>query len=240
MNKLRCLIIDDEPLARKVVKEMAEDTGLLEVAGCCENIDEAEAILASSVIDLLFLDIEMYGTNGLTYLRNTTQDTGRQDTRPLIIITTAYPQYALEGFDLNVLDYLVKPISSERFLKAVQKAKNYHEMKAGSNDDHLFVKCAKKMEKIFLRDILYVEAMANYVVIHTPGKKFITYLSFKSVESQLKDKRFIKTHRSYLIPIDRIERIEGETVVIGDKVLPLVKSAKEELMSKLQGTILKK
>jgi DNA-binding LytR/AlgR family response regulator len=159
---------------------------------------------------------------------------------PPVIFTTAYPQYALDGFELNALDYLVKPISFERFLKAALKAKEYYELreqnKAKENvatPDYLFIKADGKLVKILYSDILFVEALQNYVTIHTKEKKFITYLTFHSIEEFLPKTLFIKTHKSYLVAISKIESIEGACIQIGSHTIPISRNLKEEVMERL-------
>ena len=157
---------------------------------------------------------------------------------PMVIFTTAYPQYAIEGFDLNVLDYLLKPISFDRFLKAAMKAKDSASSKqpvaaSSQQEDYIFIKSDNKLVKIFYNDILFVEALQNYVTIYTTDKKYITYLTFKSVEESLPADQFIKVHKSYLVAAAKIESIEGNQIKAGAHYIPISRSSKEEVMEKL-------
>jgi DNA-binding LytR/AlgR family response regulator len=169
---------------------------------------------------------------------------------PPVIFTTAYPQFAIEGFELNALDYLVKPVSFERFLKAAMRAKEFYEIRQVNSDeskkvsaqpDYFFIKAENKLVKLFFDEILVAEALQNYVVIHTAGKKYITYLTFKSVEEYLPSDQFIKTHKSYIIAAAKIESIEANDIKIGQHHIPISRNLKEEVMEKLlKGKFLKR
>jgi len=189
---------------------------------------------------LLFLDIQMPKISGLEFFKSL-------QNAPPVIFTTAYPQYALEGFDLNALDYLVKPISFERFLKAALKAKEYYEIRQHNVDvnekkeDYFFIKADNKLVKIFFDEILFVEALQNYVTIHTADKKYITYLTFKSVEEYLPTEKFIKTHKSYIVSASKVNSIEGNDIRIGNHHVPISRNEKDEVMEKLlKGKFLKR
>jgi DNA-binding LytR/AlgR family response regulator len=169
---------------------------------------------------------------------------------PPVIFTTAYPQFAIEGFELNALDYLVKPVSFERFLKAAMRAKEFYEIRQVNSDeskkvsthpDYFFIKAENKLVKLFFDEILVAEALQNYVVIHTAVKKYITYLTFKSVEEYLPSHQFIKTHKSYIIAAAKIESIEANDIKIGLHHIPISRNLKEEVMEKLlKGKFLKR
>jgi two-component system LytT family response regulator len=179
MKKIKCIIIDDEPLARKGLTEYVTDTGFLELAGECENPLEASSLFKSHKIDLMFLDIQMPKINGIEYLKTLKNP-------PLTIITTAYQEYALQGYELDVIDYLLKPIPFERFLKSANKAREFLEMSShdnfqGDEREYFFVKCERIFEKIFFKDIFFIQAMQNYVEIYLHDKKYITHLTLKSV-----------------------------------------------------------
>ena len=238
---INCIIIDDEPLARKGLKEYIADVDFLNLVGEFDNALKATELLSKGTVHLLFLDIQMPKITGLDFLKSLHYP-------PPVIFTTAYPQYALDGFDLNALDYLVKPISFERFLKAVLKLKEYYELRLHNNEslaikkgDHFFIKADNKLVKIFFEEILFVEALQNYVTIHTADKKFITYLTFKSVEEYLPVERFIKTHKSYIISASKIDSIEGNDIRIGSHHIPISRNEKEDVMEKLlKGKFLKR
>jgi DNA-binding LytR/AlgR family response regulator len=238
-NQINCIIIDDEPLARKGLKEYIQDIDFLNLVGEFDNAVKATEVIAKGNVQLLFLDIQMPKITGLAFFRALKQP-------PPVIFTTAYPQYALEGFDVNALDYLVKPISFDRFLKAAAKAKEYYELRETNesrknNDDHFFIKADNKLVKISFDDILFVEALQNYVTIHTTTKKFITYLTFKSVEEYLPTDQFIKTHKSFIVAASRIESIEGNEIRIKEHHIPISRNEKEQVMERLlKGKFLKR
>lgn len=238
---INCVIIDDEPLARKGLKEYIADVDFLNLTGEFDNAMKAAELLSSRSVHLLFLDIQMPKINGIDFFKSLRH-------APPVIFTTAYPQYALDGFDLNALDYLVKPVSFDRFFKAALKAKEYYEVRhqnedarAARKEDHFYIKSDNKLVKIFFEEILFVEALQNYVTIHTAEKKYITYLTFKSVEEYLPANQFIKTHKSYIISASKINSIEGNDIRIGNHHVPISRNEKEEVMEKLlKGKFLKR
>jgi DNA-binding LytR/AlgR family response regulator len=241
--KINCIIIDDEPLARKGMKEYVGDIDFLNLTGEFETALKAVEVLNAGMAQLIFLDIQMPKINGLEFLKTLKQ-------APPVIFTTAYPQHALEGFELNALDYLVKPISFNRFLKAALKAKEYYEMRQQNSfgesgiskeQDYFFVKSDSRLIRIAFDDILFVEALQNYVTIYTKDKKYITYLTFKSVEEYLPVDKFIKTHKSYIVSVSKIDSIEGNDLRIGNQHIPISRNEKEEVMQKiLKGKFLKR
>lgn len=237
--KLNCLIIDDEPLARKGLKEYVGDVDFLNLAGEYESPLKAVEKLNEETIHLLFLDIQMPKINGIDFFKTLQH-------APPVIFTTAYPQYALDGFDVNALDYLVKPISFDRFLKAVMKAKEFYEVRQqnSSNEtagEYFFIKADNRLVKIAFADILYTEALQNYVTIHTVEKKYITYLTFKSIEEYLPVDKFIKTHKSYIVAAAKVDSIEGNDIRIGNTHIPISRNEKDAVMEKLlKGKFLKR
>jgi DNA-binding LytR/AlgR family response regulator len=233
MQPIRCIIIDDEPLARKGLKEYISDVDFLQLEGEFNEPLKAMKLITEGQVQLIFLDIQMPKISGLDFFRSLKQ-------APPVIFTTAFPQYALDGFELNALDYLVKPVSFERFLKAALKAKEYYEVRqknlaeAGAQrNDYFFIKADNKLVKVFFDDILYAEALQNYVAIHTVSKKYITYLTFRSIEDYLPSDRFIKTHKSYIVSASRIDNIEGNEIRIGTQYIPISRNQKDEVMEKL-------
>ena len=230
---LNCVIIDDEPLARKGLKEYIEDVAFLSLTGEYDSPLKATETISSGKVQLIFLDIQMPKITGLQFFQSLQQ-------APPVIFTTAYPQYALDGFELNALDYLVKPISFDRFLKAVMKAKEYYELRAQNKPaetttalDYLFIKVDGKLVKVLLNDILFVEAVQNYVTIHTKDKKLLTYLTFHSIEDFLPGHLFIKTHKSYLVAINKIESIDGSCIQMQKHTIPISRNLKEEVMERI-------
>jgi DNA-binding LytR/AlgR family response regulator len=230
---INCIIIDDEPLARKGIREYICDIDFLNVLGEFDTPLKVMDLVDLADVQLIFLDIQMPKLTGLDFLKNLRNP-------PPVILTTAYPQYALDGFELNVLDYLLKPISFQRFLKAVEKAKN-HYAAVGEGNDHIFVKTGTMLKKIFYDDILFAEALQNYVAIHTADKKYITYLTFKSIEDNLPTTRFLKVHKSYIIQLSKVDAIEGNAIIIGSFSIPVSRANREEIMNKiLNGKFLKR
>ena len=240
---INCVVIDDEPLARKGLREYISDVDFLDLAGEYDNPLKATEIISRGEVQLLFLDIQMPKITGLEFMKTL------QKPVP-VIFTTAFPQYALDGFDLNALDYLVKPISFDRFLKAALKAKEYYEVRQ-KNDadktpvaevgDYFFIKADNKLVKVLFNDILFIEALQNYVVVHTQEKKLITYLTFKSVEEYLPSSQFIKVHKSFIVSATKIDSIEGNDIRIGQHYIPISRNLKDEVMGKLlKGKFLKR
>jgi len=232
-EKLKCIIMDDEPVARKIVTEFVGNVEFLELAGSFENAIKASAFLQITCIDLIFLDIEMPKLSGIDFLRT-------MNKKPMVIITTAYPEYALEGYELDVIDYLVKPIAFSRFFKAVQKASDYNKHSEPMHDGYIFVRTDKRIEKIELRDILYIESLGNYVGIYTGEKKIIAYLTIKSIETQLPEKNFIKVHQSFVVNLSKVTAIENNEIKIKEKSIPISRSHKEGVTEVVGRRLLKR
>jgi len=229
---LNCLIVDDEPLARKGMEEYVKEISFLQLAGSSENAVKASAHLNAGTIDLMLLDIQMPKLSGIEFLKTLKNP-------PLVIFTTAFSEYALESYSLDVIDYLVKPIPFDRFLKAVQKAFDFHtlKLKAGTDDveTFFFVKCDHKYEKVNYSDVLYVESMQNYSIIHTPDRKLITYITLSSLEEQLPSTRFLKVHKSFIVSLEKIKVLDGHDIFIGNSRIPISRSIKDEVTAKIMG-----
>ncbi len=229
---LNCIIVDDEPMARKVLEEYIEDVDFLTLVGKAENPIKATALLDNNKVDLMFLDINMPRMSGIDFLRSAIK-------LPLTIMTTAYTEYAIEGFELDVLDYLVKPFSFERFLKAAIKAKEYIELQnkpaiaLSETNNYFFVKCNGKIEKIFYDELIYVEAMLNYVVLHTADKKLIVYLTIKSIAEQLPETLFLKIHKSTIINTSKIKSIEGNEIDMGKAKVIISQNLHDNVMKEI-------
>jgi DNA-binding LytR/AlgR family response regulator len=235
---LNCLIIDDEPLARKGLKEYLGDVDFVQLLGEFDNPVKAMDIMMKEKIDLIFLDIQMPKMTGLEFLKSLPHP-------PLVIFTTAYPQYAVEGFELNAVDYLLKPFSFDRFWKAVLKARSMKENPqatvANAEEDFFYIKSDNKLVKINYADVQFIEALQNYVAIHTDQKKYITYLTFHSIEEYLPANRFVKTHKSYIVAMHKVESIEGNEILIGKNRIPISRTEKESVLEKLvQNRLLKR
>ena len=230
---IRCCVIDDEPLARECLINYINEIDFLQLAGEGSNPMELDKILATKTVDLIFLDIQMPLMNGIDYLRS-------NPSLPPIIFTTAYPSYALEGYELDVLDYLLKPITLDRFYQAAIKAREYlsllkQEQPASPADDHFFVKCDSKYEKILFREVLFIQAQQNYVTIHTTSGKFMTLLNLKSVYENLDEREFIKVHKSFIVAKKQVQRIENNEVIIGEHRIPISRTNREAVMQQLIG-----
>jgi DNA-binding LytR/AlgR family response regulator len=225
---IKCIITDDEPFARKGLQGYITQIDFLELKGVCENAIELNSLLKKEPIDLLFLDIEMPYLTGIEFLKQLTAP-------PRVIFTTAYEKYAVQGFELEVLDYLMKPISFDRFLRAANKAFDYFRLQQApaATGDYIFVKADSKLEKIAFADILFAEALENYVAIYTREKKIITHLTLKMLQEKLSANAFVQPHKSYIIAIDKIDSIEGNMLHITQYTVPISKYQKDEIMEKI-------
>jgi DNA-binding LytR/AlgR family response regulator len=231
---IRCIIVDDEPLAREGMELLVREAGFLDLRASCASAVDANQVLAREVIELIFLDIQMPRIRGIDFLR------GLLDP-PLAIITTAYPHFALEGFELNVLDYLVKPIAPERFLKSLNRARDVIERTGvPAADDYFFIKCNNGYEKILYESILYVEARQNYIGIHTAGEKYMTLTAMRSIEEQLPAGKFLRIHKSYIVAIGKIRSLIGNEVAIGQTRIPVSRNYKDGLMKIIDGKLIRK
>ena len=234
---LKAVIVDDEPVARKVIKEYIEDIEWLELAGMAENPLKVDVLLGEGQVHLLFLDINMPKLSGIEFLR---ASAGRSH-QPMVIITTAYAEYALDGFELDVVDYLVKPFSFERFLRACNKAKSKYnerfpaEKPAEREDrpDHFFVKCGSSLEKVLYAELEYIEALTNYIVLHTTNRQLIVYLTLKGVLAHLPADQFTKVHKSFIVNKDRIKSIRGNTLQLGTAEIPVSQHYYETAMQEI-------
>ncbi|MBQ4822011.1 LytTR family DNA-binding domain-containing protein [Aquimarina sp. MMG016] len=227
---LKCLIVDDEPIAQNIVKGFITDIPNLEVLGVCDNAMEALKILQEQSVDILFLDIEMPKITGLSFLKTLSKP-------PATIITTAYREFALEGFELDVVDYLLKPFSFERFLKAVNKvcdhkAGEHNETKVSSKTYEYF-KVDRKNIRVDYDNIIYIEGLSNYVKIHLQDKHLVVYHKLIDLEKLLPDNQFIRIHKSYIIAVDKIKAYGNDYVEILDKQLSIGNTYKDHFFSKL-------
>lgn len=225
---IKCILTDDEPFARKGLQGYIGQIDFLELRGVCENAVELNSLLKKEPVDLLFLDIEMPYMTGIDFLRQLAAP-------PRVIFTTAYEKYAVQGFDLEVLDYLLKPIPFERFLRSANKAFDYFRLQQApaTPGEYIFVKSESRLEKIAFSDILFAEALENYVAIYTREKKIITHLTLKMLQEKLPAASFIQPHKSYLISIDKIGSIEGNILHIAHYQVPISKYLREEIMEKI-------
>jgi DNA-binding LytR/AlgR family response regulator len=233
---INCLVVDDEPIARKGLMEYIRQIDYLYLVDQCNSAAEAAGMLQKNKVDLVFLDIQMPKLTGIEFVKALANP-------PLIIFTTAFSEYALEGFELDVVDYLLKPISFPRFLKSVEKAQNYlhaRNKELSITQDFFFIKCNGKIEKIVMADVIYIEAMSNYVIIHTREKKYITYLTFSGIEEQLPSNLFIRVHKSFLVAVSAIQTIDGNKVITGLVSLPLSKNYRNDVMNRIETRLFKR
>jgi DNA-binding LytR/AlgR family response regulator len=227
---MRCVIADDEKLARNLIESYVAKVPFLELVASCKNGIEASEVLMKEEIDLLITDIQMPELLG-TDLVKTLPDP------PLVIFTTAYKDYAVEGFELSAVDYLLKPFAFERFLTAVNKAKELNES-ANQEDvnlkkDYLTIKADHKLYKVQYKDIKYIEGQREYVSFHTPNGRITALLSLKHLEESLPSDMFIRCHKSYIVNKDMVEALEGNSLVIQDKSIPIGQSYKERVVAEV-------
>ncbi len=233
--KIRCIVVDDEALARKYIKDYITKIPFLEYVGDFNSPLKAYDLLEQGKVDLMFLDIQMPDITGLDFLRSLNK-------KPFVILTTAYKEYALEGYELDISDYLLKPFSFDRFLKAVnkvnsqiQKQEKKEEKKSDYNqtdfhDEYIIIRADRKYYKINYDDLIYVEGQKAYVTFHSEGKKNVTALaSLKELEEKLPDKKFIRIHKSYIVSVKKIDSLEGNQIEIAGEKLPVGKSFKSKV-----------
>lgn len=227
MTPISCLIVDDEPLARETLEAYVASTPLLHHADSCADALEALARLQAGDIQLLFLDINMPRLSGLGLLRSL-------DRPPLVVFTTAYPQYAVEGFELEAVDFLVKPIAFERFAKAVRRVAD--RLPAVPEDPGvLLIRADARTHRVSYDDIHYFQARGDYVKVRLEQQTLITHLTLKYLEGHLPARSFFRIHKSYLVGLDHVAYVEGNQVRVGDELLPLGAAYKEAFMQRLGG-----
>lgn len=238
MNKIKCLVVDDEELARTLLVNYIDRLPDLELMGQCTNPLEARAILQHQSIDLLFLDIQMPEMSGVEFLKTLAQ-------QPFVVFTTAYKEYALEGYELNVVDYLLKPFSFERFVQAVNKTTDLLQLQQKANqsekgeristfkDTHILVKSEHKIYRILYQDISHIKSMREYVAFNTPNGRILSLGSLKKLEIDLPKGQFMRIHKSYIIATQKVTALEGNMVHIGKEKLPIGASYRETVLKKL-------
>ena len=226
---MRCIIVDDEQLVRELLEDSIRQIPFLQLVRSCKNSLEAIDILQTGNIDLIFLDIQMPGLSGLQFLRSLSDP-------PLVILVTAYEKYALDGFEMNVVDYILKPFSFERLLKAGNRANELFKLKKANavsinEASHFFVNVEYTLVKIVVSDIAYVEGLKDYIKIHLTSspKPVLTHMTMKAIEEKLPQTAFIRTHKSYLVSLPKITRIKRDFVCINEQEIPVGESYKESL-----------
>lgn len=226
--KLNCMIVDDEEISRKIVHQYVEKTSYLENSFECKNGKEAADVLQDNGVDIIFLDIQMPEMNGIELIKSL-------DGMYEIILITSDKSYAIEAYDLAVTDYLIKPIEYDRFLQASNKAKANLELYRANADKQkdLYVKTDSKIVKINLDEILFIEALADYIIIKTAETRYIVHSTMKGIHSRLPAKIFQRVHRSYIVNLNKIESLQDLTIIIGDKFIPIGASYKNDLFERL-------
>lgn len=230
---IRCLVVDDEPPAREILRRYIEQVPGLQLAGECGNALQAFAFLQQQTVDLIFLDIRMPQLNGNDFLKTLKFP-------PKVIFTTAFAEYALEGYELDAVDYLLKPIQFDRFLKAVNKAYQLTQAKneqflqeEKKSDSFVYFRADRKMIKVMLRDILFIESMKDYIKVLTAGGTIITKQSISSVEAMLPEREFVRVHRSYIVSIAHIRSFTSELIEIDKAEVPIGKLYRNEVLKML-------
>ena len=230
---INCLAIDDETPALDILEDNIRRIPFLHLMGKCKNAYAAmEVMQAQGPIDLLFLDIEMPGISGLSFVKSLPN-------KPMVIFITAYRNYAVEGFELDVLDYLVKPVAFDRFVKAAGKALEYQGFKqkegGTSFPDYLFIHTEYQLTKIMLSEITYIEGLRNYIRIHfsTNAKPILSKLSLKAIEEKLPPGKFARVHKSFIVSVDKIATIRNDVIRIGSRDIPISKSCRDEFFKKI-------
>lgn len=234
-NLIRCIIVDDEPMAREILENHLSRVDAMEVVASCKSAFEAFSVINSKAVDLIFLDINMPEISGLSFVRSINKDIK-------VIFTTAYREYAVDGFDLQAVDYLLKPISLERLLQAVDKylnentrvIRNYPTEIVSERSDHFFVRIERKMVKISCQDILYIESIGDHLNIHLADKTLTTREALTNIEVKLPQVDFIRTHRSFIVARAKIESYTNEYIEIGNAQIPISRSYKDKVLIQLK------
>jgi Response regulator of the LytR/AlgR family len=224
---IKCAIIDDEPLSRDILRQFIEDHPDLSLTAEYKDALEAISGLERQSVDLLLLDINMPKLSGVNFYKSLQE-------KPLVIFTTAYPEFALEGFELDAVDYLMKPIAFDRFLQAIQKVKNRLKTTSEETPEHIMLKVDKKLYRAAFDDILYLEAFGDYAKVHLIHQVLIITSTMKRLEAELPSELFVRTHKSYLINISKVEFIEGNQVKIGSGMIPIGLRYREVVLGKLR------
>lgn len=234
---MKCIIVDDEPIARKGMKRLIDSRHELELMASLESAEAAAAFLDDNKVDLVFLDIEMPDVSGLEFARRIPRDC-------LVVFTTAYTDYALDSYEVDALDYLIKPIDPERFNRAVDKALSYHsllksaavaDVPAMSGADHIIVKADRRYVRINIDDIVYVEGLKDYVIIHLPERKVVTRMTVKGVEELLPTSKFLRVNKSYIVNSGRIDSFDNNDVYIGETEISIGASYRDTVLAALLG-----
>lgn len=227
---IRCLVIDDEPLAQNLLKNYISKIASLELIGATSDVFAALDLAQQQQADLIFLDVQMPELTGIQFMKIL-------GGKCKVILTTAYEEYALQAFDLDVVDYLLKPFSFERFAAAVQKARERLQPvpKETNGADHLFIKTEYKIVRVSVKDIRYLESMRDYVAVHTGNERILTLQSLRTFEDQLRPTSLMRVHKSYIVNLERIDRVERRRIIIGEKYIPIGETYQDEVKKRLAG-----
>jgi DNA-binding LytR/AlgR family response regulator len=224
MDKTCCLIVDDEPIAREILSEYIARDERLVLKACCKNASDAFDVLGREKIDLMFLDISMPGISGINFLKALKNP-------PRVIFTTAHREFAIDGFELSAVDYLLKPITFDRFRIAVNKLKDLYQVPVQDNDENsIFIKSNGKLIRINFDTIQYIKAQKEYVMIYLQNERYLTYLRMDGILEKLPRSKFFRTHRSFIVSLRHVQAIEGNTALIGDKKIPISKALKADFL----------
>lgn len=227
---MNCILVDDDVMSANVMTHLINGVGYLRLLKVCHDPLEAIEVLKNEEVDLLFLDVEMPQMNGMDLIKNLT-------TRPLIILTTSHPEYAIEAFEYNIVDYLLKPVELPRFMKAVGKAKEIfdhaHDKLDAFFQDFIFIRKNSVLNKVHIREILWIEALGDYVTIHTAEKNYTLHLTLKALERRLPPDKFIRVHRSFIIQLEHINTIDDSVISIHNKPIPVGALYRENFMKRL-------
>lgn len=239
MKKIKCLVVDDEELARTLLENYIGRLPQLELIQKCKDPIEANEVLQHKEIDLLFLDIQMPELTGIQFLKIL-------KAKPAVIFTTAYSEYAVEGYSLDVTDYLLKPFSFERFLQAVNKASEWIRLQRADNQtineglinvntpkEFILVKSEHKIHRLRLKDIIFIQSMREYVAYYTPNGRILSLQSLKCLEIDLPSSQFLRIHKSYIVAIEKVDTLEGNQIIIGKEKLPIGASYRERVLKKI-------
>lgn len=220
---MNCIIVDDEPLARKAIQKLIDQTDNLESIGTFNGAEAATAFLENNDVELVFLDIQMPGVNGIEFARTISKAT-------FVIFTTAFSEFATDSYEVDAIDYLIKPIKLERFKKGVEKVQTYLKLLKANpaeskienvDQDYIFVRADRKMFKVHFNSILFIEGLKDYVVMHTENQKVITLMNIKTIHDQLPKSMFVRVSKSYIINIKQIDSVDNNTVYIGRNEIPI-------------------
>ena len=236
---MKCIIVDDEPLAREGMKMNIGELSNLKLVGEFEDATTANDFLQSNEVDIMFLDIEMPGVSGLEFLRSL-------NNAPMVILTTAYPQYAVEAYELDVVDYLVKPVKLDRFIKAVAKAEEFIKLSENTSvfeaveDDFIFIKSERKYVKIRFDELLFIEGLKDYVIVHATHGKYMTAMNVKTIHNKLPEELFFRVSKSFIINVNHIDDIDGNYVNIKENKVPIGRSYRDVFLEFVNRRLLRR